>query len=165
MAAARFSGTVDPGGAADTNSGFLALSITVTTVALSAAVLGVNGLLRYRQMFQDLSRSEAWMRALLTTTVDGVITVGRDGIITEFNASAERIFGWRRGEIVGRSIGLLLTERGRAANFNVLTVLARGSLEGINTSTETWCLHKDGHEVPVRGAIGHARLREQDLFV
>ena len=165
MAAARFSGTVDPGGAADTNSGFLALSITVTTVALSVAVLGVNGLLRYRQMFQDLSRSEAWMRALLTTTVDGVITVGRDGIITEFNASAERIFGWRRGEIVGRSIALLLTERGRAAKFNVLTVLARGSLEGINTSTETWCLHKDGHEVPVRGAIGHARLREQDLFV
>ena len=72
-AAARFSGTVGPGTAADTNSGFLALSLTVTTVALSVAVLGVNGLLRYRQMFQDLSRSEAWMRALLTTTVDGVI--------------------------------------------------------------------------------------------
>ncbi len=165
MAAARFSGQIDPDGAGGSNSGFLALSITVITVALSSAVLAVNGLLRYRQMFQDLSRSEAWMRALLTTTVDGVITVGRDGIITEFNTSAERIFGWRRDEIVGRSIGVLLTERGRNARFNVLTVLARGHLEGIDTHTETWCLHKDGHAVPVRGAIGHARLGEQDLFV
>jgi len=165
MAAARFAGTVDPTGAADSNSDFLALSITVITVMLSLAVVAANGLLRYRDMFLDLTRSEAWMRALLTTTVDGVITVGRDGIVTEFNASAERIFGWRRNEIVGRSLGLVLNDRDRNAERGLLQLLARGSLEGVNTSTETFGLRKDGSLVPVRGAIGHAKLGDQDLFV
>ena len=126
-------------------------------------VLAVNGLLRYRQMFHDLSRSEAWMRALLATTVDGVITVGRDGIITEFNASAERIFGWRRDEIVGRSVGLLLTDT--AARSQVAAAPRRA---------------RQRHQRPGRRLVACARmaaksrcaarsamraLAEQDLFV
>ena len=165
MAAARFTGEVDPGAAGDANSDFLALSITVTTVLLCLAVVGANGLLRYRELYLELSRSEAWMRALLTTTVDGVITVGRDGIITEFNASAERIFGWRRDEIVGRCVTVLLPERHRSPERGLLHVLGRGSLDGIATSTETFGVRKDGSLVPVRGAMGHARLGNQDLFV
>jgi len=165
MAAARFAGEVDPLGLSGSNSDFLALSITVITVALSLGVVAANGLLRYREMFLSMSRSEAWMRALLTTTVDGVITVGRDGTITEFNASAERIFGWKHEEIVGRNIALLLNERDRTAERGLLHVLARGSLEGVNTSMETFGVRKDGSLVPVRGALGHARLDEQDLFV
>ena len=165
MAAARFAGEADPMGLSGSNSDFLALSITVITVALSLGVVAANGLLRYRAMYLGLARSEAWMRALLTTTVDGVITVGRDGTIAEFNASAERIFGWRRDEIVGRNIGLLLTEKDRSAERGLLHVLRQGSLEGVNTSTETFGLRKDGSLVPVRGALGHATLDQQDLFV
>ena len=165
MAAARFAGEVDPLGLSGSNSDFLALSITVITVALSLGVVAANGLLRYRAMFLDLARSEAWMRALLTTTVDGVITVGRDGTVAEFNASAERIFGWKRDEIVGRNISLILNEQDRTAERGLLHVLRRGSLEGINPSTETFGLRKDGSLVPVRGALGHAQLGDQDLFV
>ena len=165
MAAARFAGEVDPLGLSGSNSDFLALSITVITVALSLGVVAANGLLRYREMFLNMSRSEAWMRALLTTTVDGVITVGRDGTITEFNASAERIFGWESADIVGRNIALLLNERDRTAERGLLHVLARGSLEGVNTSMETFGVRKDGSLVPVRGALGHAQLGNQDLFV
>ncbi|WP_229491637.1 MHYT domain-containing protein [Massilia sp. HP4] len=165
MAAARFAGEADPMGLSGSNSDFLALSITVITVALSLGVVAANGLLRYRAMYLDLARSEAWMRALLTTTVDGVITVGRDGTVTEFNASAERIFGWRRDEIVGRNISLLLNEKDHQAERGLLHVLARGSLEGVNASMETFGVRKDGSQVPVRGALGHAQMGEQDLFV
>ena len=165
MAAARFAGEVDPHGLSGSNSDFLALSITVITVALSLGVVAANGLLRYRAMYLNLARSEAWMRALLTTTVDGVITVGRDGTITEFSASAERIFGWRRSDIVGQNISLLLNEQDRQVERGLLYVLAKGSLEGVNTSMETFGVRKDGSLVPVRGALGHARLGEHDLFV
>ena len=37
-------------------------------------VAGAYGLLRYRELYRTLRRSESSMRALLTTTVDGVIT-------------------------------------------------------------------------------------------
>lgn len=157
MAAARFVGDVDPIDAAGTNSNFLALAMSVTIVVLCLSVVAVNGLLRYRQMYLDLSRSEAWMRALLTTTVEGVITVGRDGIITEFNTSAERIFGWTRAEIVGRSIALLLNDQDRNNKKGLMHVLESGTLEGFRTTTETTGLRKDGSLVPVRGSMGHAR--------
>ena len=165
MAAARFVGTIDPNAPASSDTTTLALAISLITALFTVVVLAANGLLRYRRLYAELSRSEAWMRALLTTTVDGVITVGRDGIITEFNASAERIFGWKRDEIVGRSISLLLDEKDRKSERGLLYVLSRGSLEGVNTSTETFGLRKDGSLVPVRGAMGHAKLGDQDMFV
>jgi hypothetical protein len=77
-----------------TNSTFLALAITLITVAFTVFVMAANGLLRYRDMYRQQAESQAWMRALLTTTIDGVITVDRTGVIHEFNLSAERIFGW-----------------------------------------------------------------------
>ncbi|WP_026354137.1 MHYT domain-containing protein [Massilia niastensis] len=165
MAAARFAGQAAPDGQGGSNSDFLALAITVITVAFTLFVVAANGLLRYRQMYLDLSRSEAWMRALLTTTVDGVVTVDREGTITEFNASAERIFGWRRDEIVGRSISVLIADRDHSAQDGLLAVLRDGQLDPDARSSEVIGLRKDGSQVPVRRALGHAKLGDQDLFV
>ncbi|MEH6436997.1 MHYT domain-containing protein [Massilia sp. DD77] len=165
MAAARFIGHVTPGSQGHVNSDFLALAITVITVAFTLFVVAANGLLRYRQMFLDLSRSEAWMRALLTTTVDGVVTIDRDGIINEFNASAERIFGWRRDEILGRHIDALIADQEYAEKDGLLGILRQGSLDSFARSSEVLAKRKDGSVVPVRRSIGHAKLGTQDLFV
>ena len=166
MAAARFVGTVDPNATFITDTTFLALAISLITVLFTVVVLGANGLLRYRQLFLELSRSEAWMRALLTTTVDGVITIDRDGTIEEFNASAEKIFGWRRDEIIGKNIRLLMTDAERADTGGGLLGYLRDSGGGTaanNAEIET--RRRDGSLVPLRVAVGHARLENRELFV
>jgi PAS domain S-box-containing protein len=165
MAAARFVGhaTLDPHKAA--GSTFLALAITMITVVFTIVVLGLNGLLRYRQLFRELSRSEAWMRALLTTTVDGVVTVGRDGTIQEFNASAERIYGWKRDEIVGQHIRLLIGNEEASARAGLLQTLESGTITDRTQGADVSGRRKDGSIVPIRRAVGHARLGEQDLYV
>jgi len=164
MAAARFVGhTVTP--ATHKTSTFLALAITLITVAFTVFVLAANGLLRYRQMFRELSRSEAWMRALLTTTVDGVITVDRQGTIREFNASAERIFGWRRDEIVGHNIRLVIGNETASEEVGLLHSLRMGQISPSARGAEVTGRRKDGSIVPIRRALGHARLDGQDLFV
>lgn len=165
MAAARFIGHP---AAADPQSGsstFLALVITMITVVFTMVVLGANGLLRYRQLFRDLSRSEAWMRALLTTTVDGVITINRNGIIVEFNASAERIYGWKRDEIIGQSIRLLMCNEELSERAGLLRVLATGEIGATAGAADVAGRHKDGSIVPLRRAIGHAQLDGEELFV
>eukprot|EP01034_Spumella_vulgaris_P003328 gene3328-4287_t len=40
----------------------------------------------------------------------GVVSVDGDGVIQDFNASAERIFGWRRSEIIGRNVAVLVAD-------------------------------------------------------
>jgi PAS domain S-box-containing protein len=165
MAAARFVGTVaDAAVASDTT--YLALGIALITALFTGVVLAANGLLRYRQLYVELSRSEAWMRALLTTTVDGVITIDREGTIEEFNASAEKIFGWRRDEIVGGNIRLLMTEVDRRNEDGGLLGYLRDSRgHAAPNNEEVEALRRDGSLVPLRVAVGHARLGERELFV
>jgi PAS domain S-box-containing protein len=165
MAAARFvgHGTLSPQQAA--GSTYLALAIALIVVAFTVFVLAANGLLRYRQLFRELSRSEAWMRALLTTTVDGVITVDRDGIIHEFNTAAEAIYGWRRDEIVGRHIRVLLGNEQVSATSGLLHMLQTGEIACDTRSADVTGRRKDGSLVPIRRAVGHARLDKQHLFV
>jgi PAS domain S-box-containing protein len=165
MAAARFVGQLPPGARGSSNSTFLALAIALITVALTIFVLAANGLLRYRQVFRELSQSEGWMRALLTTTVDGVITVSGDGIVQEFNSAAERIFGWTRAEILGRHIGVLIADQDRSAEDGILHFLTTGEDVRNAEGSEVIGLRKDGSLVPIRRALGHARTAGQDLFV
>ncbi|KQQ87323.1 MHYT domain-containing protein [Massilia sp. Leaf139] len=165
MAASRFVGTVDPNAVVASNTTFLALAISLITVLFTVVVLGANGLLRYRQLYLELSRSEAWMRALLTTTVDGVITIDRDGTVEEFNASAEKIFGWRRDEIIGGNVRLLMTEAERNNASGLLGYLKDSDAYHATNSAEVEAVRRDGSLVPVRVAIGHARLKERELFV
>ncbi|MYN07271.1 MHYT domain-containing protein [Pseudoduganella aquatica] len=166
MAAARFVGTVPPGTAGGvSDSMFLALAITLITVSLTLLVMSANGLLRYRALFFQLSQSESWMRALLATAVDGVITMESDGTIREFNAAAERIFGWRRNDIVGRNIRLLMADLERSQRDGLLSHLNDGREGVIGESQDVLGLHKNGSHVPLRNAYGHARLADKDLYV
>ncbi|MDL2356185.1 MAG: MHYT domain-containing protein [Pseudomonadota bacterium] len=165
MAAARFVGQVAPGATGTTNGTFVALAIALITVALTIFVLAANGLLRYRQLFRELRHSEGWMRALLTTTVDGVITVDGDGVILEFNSAAERIFGWTRADILGRHIGLLVADHARSGQDGVLRLLGQRGCGLVGDDGEVTGLRKDGSEVPIRRALGHAHTDGEDRYV
>jgi PAS domain S-box-containing protein len=165
MEAARFVGHATLTAQKARSDTFLALAISLITVAFTILVLGANGLLRYRQLFRELSRSEAWMRALLTTTVDGVVTVGDNGTILEFNASAERIYGWKRDEIVGQHIRVLIGNEEASSQVGLLRTLETGEITASAQSADVTGRRKDGSIVPIRRAVGHARMDDRDLFV
>ncbi|HEX7987933.1 MAG TPA: MHYT domain-containing protein, partial [Duganella sp.] len=165
MAAARFVGPPLAAAAPAHNNAFLALTVTLITIAIAILVMAANGLLRYPELFRQQSETESWMRALLTTTIDGVVTIDRDGTIHEFNASAERIFGWARDEIVGRNIRLLMADIARAERDGLLHYLRTGDAAVLDNDREVFAVRKDGATLPIRSALGHARLGARDLFV
>ena len=53
---------------------------------------------------QDLRRSEARKAAILDSALDCIVTIDHEGCITEFSPAAERTFGYRRDEVVGRQL-------------------------------------------------------------
>ena len=50
-------------------------------------------------------------RAILDTALDAIIGMDHQGTITEFNPAAERMFGYRREEVLGRELAELLIPR------------------------------------------------------
>jgi PAS domain S-box-containing protein len=59
--------------------------------------------------------SEARIRAILEGASDGIVVADERGAITTANPAAERIFGFRTGELMGRHVSELLPETHAAA--------------------------------------------------
>ncbi|WP_404378377.1 EAL domain-containing protein [Caenispirillum salinarum] len=59
---------------------------------------------------------EDHIRAVLNTVADGIVTVGADGRVSDFNAEAERIFGMHAVTVVGGPAARVLPAEERGAN-------------------------------------------------
>ncbi|MDG9927377.1 MULTISPECIES: PAS domain S-box protein [unclassified Pseudomonas] len=166
MAAARFVGSPDPVGAEGDFSLFLALATALITISLTVFVAGINGLLRYRQLYRQMQASEERLRAILETAVDGVVTIDDQGIIESMNAAAAQLYGWDKSELIGRHIDTVIPQSYRQGMANYLPqLLNAGESQIIGGSREVELLRKDGTELPIRLAIGRAQLFERTLFV
>jgi PAS domain S-box-containing protein len=71
-----------------------------------------------REPFERVLRSEEHARelaAIVEDAEDAILSVRPDGVILTWNAAAERLYGYKAGEIVGRPVGILLPpDRGKA---------------------------------------------------
>ena len=54
-----------------------------------------------------LRDSEERIRGILRTAVEGIITIDERGVIDSINPAAEKLFGWRADELIGRDVACL----------------------------------------------------------
>src|SRR5687767_3390958 len=101
---------------------------------------------------------QARLAAIVDSSDDVIISKTLDGVITSWNRSAERIFGWSAAEAVGRNIRLIIPAERLAEEDEVLARIRRG--ESVD-HFETVRVAKDGSRVdisltvsPIRGADG-----------
>ncbi|MCG6169769.1 MHYT domain-containing protein [Leptospira sanjuanensis] len=164
MFAARFIGTPDTSFAAgSSNPTFLALAVSITTITFTAFTFAVNAFIRYRKLVNNLRASETRMRAIVTTAVDGVFTLNKEGRILDFNNSAEKIFGYQSEEVIGKNIQLLIPEALGNKEEDWIDKRLLGKF--IGTGQESFGLKKDGGRFPIRLAVGYAKLPNEDILV
>ncbi len=108
-----------------------------------------------REAEASLRKSEAHTRRIVEMALDGFIGIDSAGVITDWNAQAERIFGWSRQEAVGRllSVTIVPPQHREAHERGLRRFLATGEGPMLNTRVEIPGCHRDGHEIPIELAI------------
>ena len=97
-----------------------------------------------------LWRSERKFRALLEAAPDAMVIVDGHGHIALVNAQAERLFGYRRAELVGKGISELIPKRLRGQHrHHVKGYLRDAAARPMGGDLELYGLRKDGTEFPV----------------
>jgi len=99
------------------------------------------------------------LAAIIKAFEDTIIRTNLNGAITSWNLSAERLFGYRAEEIIGRPISRIIPPELQAQEAAILSRLHRG--ERVE-NYETICLTRDGRRIdvslsiaPVRDTAGH----------
>jgi len=116
---------------------------------------------------RSLQRSEARLRATVEAAFDCVVGVDSGGRVIEFNAAAERCFGYLREQTIGRPlVELIVPPRHRRAYAEMIAHFQRtGDGRGVRRLIETTAMRADGTEFPVELAIGVAKAPGGDIFI
>ena len=167
MAAARFVGTAESEAPmAVVDSGYIALAITLLTVALTVFVVVVNTLLRYRRMSHQLKASEQHLRSIFDTALDAIVTVDHTGTLRSANRAVSRLFGWTPDELMGRHMRTLISAPYIGGiEAQVEQYLRTGRLTLPAGERELICLTREGAEKPVRISVGVTHAGSRPLFV
>lgn len=135
-----------------------------------------------------LRQSENYKRAILESALDAIIAFDASGRLVEFNAAAERIFGFKREEVLGKQMAeLVIPPEFRAeyktavahylAGAQLRQVLISGSPEAgadqvfqskvgkiIGKRCETTAVRKDGSSFPIELTISEIAEAEPPMF-
>ena len=110
---------------------------------------------KLHQEERELKRSEARKAAILESALDCIVTIDHEGCITEFNPAAERTFGHRRDEVVGKQLADVIIPRSFREKHRegFARYLATGEVRVLGKRIEMTAVRADGSEFPVELAV------------
>jgi len=110
--------------------------------------------------------TESNLRAILDTIIDGVIVIDEVGTMQFLNPAAERLFGYKREELIGENVKRLMPSPYREAHDGYLANYRKtGIRKIIGTGREVTGQRKDGSIFPMYLSIGELRQGNRRLFV
>ncbi|CAA6606461.1 membrane hypothetical protein [Rhodospirillaceae bacterium LM-1] len=121
---------------------------------------------RIAENIRFLEESERRARGIHEAALDGIISIDESGSVIDFNPSAERIFGCRRDEALGRNIAdVIIPQRYRDRHHQGLErYIASGDGAIIGRRLEISAVHASGREFPVELSVTEVMHDSQRIF-
>ncbi|MFJ7371254.1 PAS domain S-box protein [Lysinibacillus sp. NPDC098008] len=92
-----------------------------------------------------LNEMEKRMKALFYSTMDAIDFLDLDGNVLDVNPAFEKLYGWKREEIIGKKLPIIPEYR----NHQQEELLEKAKLRKQITTMETTCIKKDGSPVEI----------------
>ncbi len=114
----------------------------------------------------ELHRSEVLKTAILETALDCIIGMDHEGFVTEFNPAAEKVFGYARADVMGRSLAEVIIPPALRESHSrgMQHYLETGEGPVLGQRIEVPALHADGSEIAVELAITRIPATEPPQF-
>jgi two-component system sensor kinase FixL len=95
------------------------------------------------------------LQAVMDAAVEAIILIDRRGIVSAFNRSAERLFGYTATEILGQNVKILMPEPYRSAHDDYLARYAESRIPHIiGVGREVEAMRSDGSVFPAFLSVG-----------
>ncbi len=119
-----------------------------------------------KQAEQAVRASEALKGAILETALDAIVSINQHSRIIEFNPAAEKMFGYKREEVLGRDMAkLIIPSSLREQHYSGLAhYLQTGEGPLIGKRVEVTAMRADGIEFPVDLALADIPLAGPPVF-
>jgi two-component system cell cycle sensor histidine kinase/response regulator CckA len=121
------------------------------TAMMSAFGSQVGQLVERIRAERSRRESDARSRAYLEAALDAVAMIGPDGTVIEWNPAAERMFGYRRADVLGRELAELIVPPSLRTSHReaVARYAETGEARLIGQRLELTAMRADGTEFPV----------------
>lgn len=149
------------------------LDLAVLSIALAVVLVGTVlavfwALSVGRRQTAEIAQAQGRLRTIVGTSLDGVLVIGEDGRIQEFNGAAERIFGYGQDEALGRHVAdLIVPDHMKIAPDADMTALLNPDLRNLIDSglVQSEAKDKYGHVFPVELSLSSVESADGSIFV
>jgi len=149
----------------------VAIDVEMSATALTfqeqpAHQLLIRDLTAHKKADDALRRSEARKAAILESALDAIISIDHEGKVQEWNPAAERMFGYRRDDALGRSMDELIVPPALLETYlpGLADYLMTGAGSLLGRPIELSVRRADGVEFPVELAITRIPGSEPPAF-
>ena len=125
----------------------------------------VRDITERKQSERELRDAEERMRSVVNHVVDGIITIDEHGHIDSFNPAAEKIFGYERGEVLGRNVKMLMPEPYHSEHDSYISnYVSTGRAKIIGIGREVTGRRRDGSTFPMELAVSAFHIGQRRYF-
>lgn len=134
------------------------LEVFSTPLKENGVLIGLEGIVHditERTIAENkLQQQEYELRQILDNMIDGVIGIDETGVITLFNQSAEKIFGYPVQDVMGKNVDILISENDKNKYYkNLNYLLETGESDVIGKGQIVSAKRSDGSMFPMRLSI------------
>lgn len=138
------------------------LRLTVLGFFILFGVLMANILTKTKKTAEELRESEEKFRGISASAKDAIIMVDNEGNISYWNESAEIIFRYRKKDVIGRDIKILVPERYyEILDSGFKRFRTTGYAPIIGKTIELTGIKKGGDEIPIEISFSSVKIQNK----